>query len=73
MTNENFLDLKQDIIESFIELNNDYFMDNGEYLWTEDIERLRNTDNIIELATILEELEYWDAGDMLRIALLYNN
>ena len=56
---------KQSVIESFTEMDNDNFLDEGEYLWTEEIERLKSVTNFTDMSKILVDCEYWEYSDSI--------
>lgn len=60
-----FNEFKQSIIESFTEMDNENFLDEGEYLWTELIEQLKDVSNFTEVSKILVDWEYWEYSDAI--------
>ena len=60
-----FNEFKQSVIESFTVMDNDSFLDTGEYLWTEEIERLKEVTNFTDMSEILVDCEYWEYSDAI--------
>lgn len=68
---QNFLRLQTSIIESFEEMDADYFLDEGEYLWEETIEQLKAVTNFTDMSEILVDCEYWEHSDVISMAKLH--
>jgi hypothetical protein len=60
-----FNEFKESIIETFTEYDSEYFLDEGEYLWTEEIERLKSVTNFTDMSKILVDCEYWEYSDSI--------
>ena len=67
---QNFLTLKNTIIEHFIEMDAEIFEDEGEYLWEDVIEELKSITNYSDMSELLVKFGYWDLSDVIRIAKL---
>jgi hypothetical protein len=71
LSEQNFLTLQTLIIKSFEEMDADYFLDEGEYLWEETIEELKAVTNFTDMSEILVDCEYWDRSDVIPMAKLH--
>ena len=53
-----FKDFKQAIIETLEEVDQDWFNEEGDYLWQDEISQIKLTDNFTDLSKILVDMEY---------------
>jgi hypothetical protein len=71
LQNQNFLTLKNSIIKSIEQMDADYFLEEGEYLWEETIEELKAVTDFTDMSEILVDCEYWDSDDVIPMAKLH--
>jgi accessory colonization factor AcfC len=62
-----FNDLKEDVIEAIIEMDQEFFAEEGEYLYEDELTKLQSADNFTDFSRVLIDMEYWDLEDVVRI------
>ena len=65
-TMRQFKDFKQAMIETLQEMDEDGFNQEGDYLYQDEIQQIKSTDNFTDLSKILVDMEYWDQSDAIR-------
>ena len=60
-----FKEFKQAIIETLQETDQDWFNEEGDYLWQDEISQIKSTDNFTDLSKILVDMEYWEQSDAI--------
>lgn len=60
-----FKEFKQAIIETLQEIDQDWFNEEGDYLWQDEISQIKSTDNFTDLSKILVDMEYWEQSDAI--------
>lgn len=60
-----FNQFKESIIDVFTEMDTEYFLDEGEHLYQEEIAQLYRVTNFTDMAKILIDCEYWDMEDAI--------
>ena len=60
-----FNQFKESIINTLTEMDNEFFLEEGGYLYEEEITALRAVNTFSHLAQILVECEYWDFSDAI--------
>ena len=60
-----FKDFKQAMIETLQEMDQDWFNEEGDYLWQDEISQIKSTDNFTDLSKILVDMEYWEQSDAI--------
>ncbi len=60
-----FKEFKQAIIETLQEMDQDWFNEEGDYLWEDEISQIKSTDNFTDLSKILVDMEYWEQSDAI--------
>ena len=61
-----FKEFKQAIIETLQEMDQDWFNEEGDYLWQDEISQIKSTDNFTDFSKILVDMEYWELSDAIQ-------
>ena len=60
-----FKEFKQAMIETLQEVDQDWFNEEGDYLYQDEIQQMKSTDNFTDLSKILVDMEYWEQSDTI--------